>query len=73
MKNKEVDVEFTRSVAEEPPQSKDRDPLDRDRIFGGAPELDQPAEVDEERETEKWEKRYGTEASRDKLGFDGGD
>ena len=73
MTKKDVDVEFERSVADEPPQPVDRDPLDRDRIFGGAPELDRPAAVDEEHEKEEWERRYGTEESRDKVGFDGGD
>ena len=69
---KKVDTEFERSVADEPPSSTDRDPLDRDRHYGGAPELDQQTDVDPERESAEWERRYGSEESRDKLGFDGG-
>lgn len=72
MKKKDVDVEFERSVADEPKQNVDRDPLDRDRHFGGEPVLDTQTEVDPEKESAEWEKRYGTEESRDKLGFDGG-
>ena len=68
---KKIDVEFERSVAEEPPQSTDRDPLDRDRHFGGEPEFDRQTEVDPEREAAEWEQRYGTEESRNKSGFDG--
>ncbi|HEX8172346.1 MAG TPA: hypothetical protein VF824_17565 [Thermoanaerobaculia bacterium] len=68
---KKPHIDFERSVADEPPQSTDRDPLDRDRHFGGEPELDRPTEVDAEHESEEWEKRYGTEESRDKVGFDG--
>lgn len=68
---KDVDQEFARSVEDEPDQPIDRDPLDRDRHFGGEPLLDRPTEVDPEREKAEWERRYGTEESRDKLGFDG--
>ncbi|HET7434733.1 MAG TPA: hypothetical protein VFN10_08480 [Thermoanaerobaculia bacterium] len=73
MANKRVDVEFERSVADEPVVPEDRDPIDPDSRFGGEPELDQPTAVDPEAEAEEWEKRYGTEESRDKLGFDGND
>lgn len=66
-----VDVDFERSVADEPKTDGDRDPLDRDRHFGGEPVLDTQTEVDPEGEAAEWEKRYGTEESRDKLGFDG--
>ncbi len=72
MKQK-VDVELERSVADEPKQANDRDPLDRDRHYGGEPELDRPTEVDPEGEASEWERRYGTEESRNKLGFDGGE
>lgn len=73
MKKKDgVDVEFTRSVADEPAQPENRDAIDRDRHFGGEPELDQQTSVDPEREAAEWERRYGSEESRDKLGFDGG-
>jgi hypothetical protein len=68
----DVEVDFVRSVDDEPRQREDRDPLDRDRYFGGEPELDKATEVDEARESAEWEQRYGTEESRDKLGFDGG-
>lgn len=70
-KKTRVDVEFERSVADEPKQPVDRDPLDRDRHFGGEPLLDKQTEVDPEAESAEWERRYGTEESRDKLGFDG--
>lgn len=70
-KKPDIDVELERSVAGEPKSNTDRDPLDRDRHYGGAPELDTRTEVDPEREASEWEKRYGTEESRDKLGFDG--
>lgn len=66
-----VEMELERSVADEPPQPTDRDPLDRDRHFGGEPLLDRPTEVDPERESSEWERRYGTEESRNKVGFDG--
>lgn len=66
-----VDVEFERSVADEPRTSTDRDPLDRDRHFGGEPVLDRPSPVDPSGEAVKWERRYGTEESRNKVGFDG--
>lgn len=66
-----VDVEFERSVADEPPTSTDRDPLDRDRHFGGEPVLDRPSAVNPAGEAAKWERRYGSEESRNKLGFDG--
>ncbi|HYH09897.1 MAG TPA: hypothetical protein VEK11_22810 [Thermoanaerobaculia bacterium] len=67
-----VDVEFERSAEGQPTPIPDRDPLDRDRHYGGEPALDQQTEVDPEREQAEWEKRYGTEESRDKIGFDGG-
>jgi hypothetical protein len=53
--------------------NKDEEPLDRDRHYGGGdhPELDQPTDVDPEQEKKEWERRYGTEESRDKVGFDG--
>lgn len=63
-----VDVEFERSVADAPAKPIDRDPVDRERIYGGAPALDQQTEVDAEAETREWEQRYGTEESRNKLG-----
>ncbi|HYO78430.1 MAG TPA: hypothetical protein VE010_18365 [Thermoanaerobaculia bacterium] len=66
-----MDVEFERSVADEPKTTTDRDPLDRDRHYGGDPVLDTQTDVDPERETAEWERRYGSEESRDKLGFDG--
>lgn len=66
-----VDVEFERSVADEPKTTSDRDALDRDRHYGGDPVLDRQTDVDPERETAEWERRYGSEESRDKLGFDG--
>jgi hypothetical protein len=69
---RKVDVEFERSAEAEPDRAADRDPLDRDRHYGGEPELDRPAEVDAEGEAAEWERRYGTEESRDKVGFDGG-
>ena len=69
---KKPDIEFVRSVADEPPQSTDRDPLDRDRHFGGEPLLDRQTDVDPEAESAEWERRYGTEESRNKLGYDGG-
>jgi hypothetical protein len=68
---RKVEVEFERSVADEPKQAEDRDPLDRDRHYGGEPELDARTDVDPEGEKAEWERRYGTEESRDKLGFDG--
>ena len=75
MKDEEkVDMEFERSVADEPAQpaeDTDRDPVNRERIYGGAPELDRQTKVDPEKETAEWERRYGSEESRDKLGFDG--
>lgn len=67
-----IDVEFERTVTNEPPQPSDRDPLDRDRHYGGEPVLDTQTEVDPESEAAEWERRYGTEESRDKVGFDGG-
>lgn len=66
-----IDVEFERSAEESPDRAEDRDPVDRERIYGGAPEIDQQTEVDPEREKEEWERRYGSEESRDKVGFDG--
>lgn len=66
-----VEQDFVRSVADEPKQEADRDPLDRDRHYGGEPVLDTQTEVDPEGESAEWERRYGTEESRDKLGFDG--
>lgn len=68
-----VEMEFERSVADEPERPTDRDPLDRDRHFGGEPVLDRQAEVDPDRESAEWKRRYGSEESRDKVGFDGGD
>ncbi len=68
-----IDVEFERSVADEPKTASDRDPLDRDRHYGGDPELNQQTEVDPEREAAEWERRYGSDESRNKSGFDGGD
>jgi hypothetical protein len=67
----QVEQEFARSVADEPKQETDRDPLDRDRHYGGEPLLDAQTEVDPKAESAEWERRYGTEESRDKLGFDG--
>lgn len=66
-----VDVEFERSVADDADRTEDRDSLDRDRHYGGEPVLDAQTDVDPEAEKAEWEKRYGTEESRDKLGFDG--
>jgi hypothetical protein len=66
-----IDVEFERSVADEPKREEDRDPLDRERHYGGEPLLDRPTEVDPEGEAAEWERRYGSEESRNKLGFDG--
>ena len=66
-----VEVELERSVADAPQAPTDRDPLDRDRHYGGEPVLDRPTAVDPERESAEWERRYGTEESRDKVGFDG--
>ena len=71
--DQEVEMEFERSVADEPERETDRDPIDRERHFGGEPVLDRPTEVDPEGEAAEWERRYGTEESRNKLGFDGGD
>lgn len=69
---KRVDVEFERSVADEPASSSDRDEVDRERHYGGAPNDDVSGlQPDNERETTEWEQRYGSEESRDKLGFDG--
>lgn len=64
-----IEVELERSVADEPKQATDRDPLDRDRHYGGEPLLDQQTDVDPEGEASEWERRYGPEESRDKLGF----
>lgn len=61
-------VDFERSVEETPDRPADRDPLDRDRHFGGEPELDRPTEVAPTAEAEEWERRYGTEENRNKLG-----
>lgn len=72
-KNPKIDVEFERSVADEPKQTPDRDALDRDRHYGGDPVLDTNVEVDAEREKAEWEKRYGTEESRDRIGFNPND
>lgn len=66
-----VDHEFERSAEGEPDRPADRDPLDRDRQYGGEPLLDRQTDVDPEGEAKEWERRYGTEESRDKLGFDG--
>jgi hypothetical protein len=66
-----VDMEFERSVADEPESPTDREPLDPDRQYGGEAVLDRATAVDPERETAEWEKRYGSEESRNKLGFDG--
>ena len=70
---KKIDVELERSVADEPRQNADRDPLDRDRHYGGSedPTLDRQTNVDADAESKEWERRYGSEESRDKLGFDG--
>lgn len=71
---KDVDVEFTRSVADEKNDVTDRDAIDRDRHYGGAPKDDVGGlNVDVEREKKEWEQRYGTEESRDRVGFDGGE
>jgi hypothetical protein len=70
-KDPNIDVELERSVADEPKTTNDRDPLDRDRHYGGAPELDTQTDVDPDAESAEWERRYGTEESRNKLGFDG--
>ena len=67
----QVEVEFERSAEAEPKQSEERDPVDRERYYGGEPLLEKPAEVDAERETAEWERRYGSEESRNKLGYDG--
>ena len=67
-----VDVEFERSAEGQPTPPADRNPVDPDHPYPGQSALDQPTEVDAERETEEWEKRYGTEESRGKVGFDGG-
>lgn len=66
-----VDVEFERSAEGEPNVPNDRDPLGRDRHYGGEPVLDRQTNADPERESEEWTRRYGSEESRDKLGFDG--
>jgi hypothetical protein len=66
-----VDVEFERSVEDGKGGATDRDPLDRDRHYGGEPVLDTQTDVDPEKESAEWERRYGSEESRDKLGFDG--
>jgi hypothetical protein len=70
-RKKPVDTEFERSVAEEPPHADDRNAIDRDRHYGGDPALDRKRDVDPAGEAREWERRYGTEESRDKLGFDG--
>lgn len=70
-KDPKIDVELERSVAEEPKTNTDRDPIDRDRHYGGDPVLDTQTDVDPEGEAAEWEKRYGTEESRNKLGFNG--
>lgn len=67
----QVEVEFERSVADEPKTPAERDPLDRDRHYGGEPLLDTQTDVDPEGESAEWERRYGTEESRNKVGFDG--
>lgn len=69
-----IDVELERSVADEPKQQQDRSELLTERHYGGAPQDDvspKLVEVDEEREAREWEKRYGSEESRDRLGYDG--
>lgn len=71
-REKNVEHEFDRSVAEERPVTPDRDPVDRDRHYGGAPLDDVRSDVDPDAEASEWESRYGSEESRDKLGFDGG-
>ncbi len=70
-KDPKIDVELERSVAEEPKTTTERDPIDRDRHYGGEPLLDTQTDVDPEGEAAEWEKRYGTEESRNKLGFNG--
>ena len=69
----EVEMEFERSAEEAPERETDRDPLDPDRQFGGESLLDRQTEVDPEAEAAEWERRYGSEESRNKVGFDGGD
>lgn len=74
-RSENVDVEFVRSVADEPKRRERDDVNVVDRHYGGAPTDDVPVgssgEADEARESREWEKRYGTEESRDRLGFDG--
>lgn len=67
---KNVDVEFERSVADEQAPARDRDPVNRERHYGGAPQDDVSGDADPQRESEEWESRYGSEESRNKLGFD---
>jgi hypothetical protein len=72
-KKEAVDMEFVRSVAEEPAGEGESDNVGEDRHYGGSPDGESnAATADEEREKHEWESRYGTEESRDKLGFDGG-
>jgi hypothetical protein len=66
-----VKTEFERSVEGTPDRPAERDALDRDRHYGGEPLIDRQTEVDPERESEEWERRYGSDESRNKLGFDG--
>lgn len=66
-------IDFARSVAEERGPAEDRSPIDPDRQFSGQSPLDRRTDVDPEAESAEWERRYGTEESRQKLGFDGGD
>lgn len=69
---KNVDVDFERSVADESPSREERNPVNREQHYGGAPKDDVSGLApDAEREKSEWESRYGSEESRDKLGFDG--
>ena len=70
MKNKKIDVEFERTVADSPAPS-DTNELGRERHYGGASQDDTSFQADEAEEAAEWESRYGSEESRDKLGFDG--